>query len=56
MFDGKPIVEFWKTMPGGHSEDFDFCDRWRALGGKILVDQRITAQHEGSVVYPISGT
>lgn len=48
--------EFWKYLPGGHSEDFAFCDFWRSIGGKILVDQRITAQHEGSVVYPIKGT
>lgn len=48
--------EFWKYLPGGHSEDFAFCDLWRFAGGKILVDQRITAQHEGSAVYPILGT
>lgn len=48
--------QFWQTLPGAHSEDFNFCDQWRASGGKILVDQRITAQHEGSAIYPIPGT
>lgn len=48
--------EFWKNRPGGHSDDFNFCDQWRALGGRVLIDQRITAQHEGSAVFPIPGT
>jgi len=47
---------FWQNLPGGHSEDFNFCDNWRKLGGKILVDSRICAQHEGSALYPIPGT
>lgn len=47
---------FWRGLPGGHSEDFEFCDRWRILGGKVLVDPRITVLHEGSVSYPIPGT
>ncbi len=50
------IYEFWKNLPGGHSDDFRFCDQWRAIGGRILIDQRITAQHEGSIVFPIPGT
>jgi len=53
---GDGMREFWKNQPGGHSEDFNFCDRWRALGGRILVDQRITTQHEGTAVYPLPGT
>ncbi len=48
--------EFWKQRPGGHSDDYNFCDQWRALGGRVLIDQRITAQHEGSIVFPIPGT
>ena len=47
---------FWQNMPGGHSEDFRFCSLWRSIGGKVLVDQRCVAQHEGSAVYPIPGT
>lgn len=53
---GKPQHLFWKSLPGGHSEDFAFCDLWRLHGGKILVDSRICAQHEGSAMYPIKGT
>lgn len=52
----KECREFWGTLPGGHSEDFAFCDLWRAKGGRVLVDQRIVAQHEGTAVYPIPGT
>lgn len=53
---GDSMCQFWQTLPGGHSEDFSFCARWRALGGKVLVDQRITTQHEGTAIYPIPGT
>lgn len=53
---GKTFHEFWKCLPGGHSEDFFFCDLWRSHGGKVLIDQRVTARHEGTAVYPISGT
>ena len=47
---------FWKCLQGGHSEDFAFCDLYRSIGGKIMVDRRILTQHEGSAVYPIPGT
>lgn len=53
---GKMEFVFWQNLPGGHSEDFAFCDLWRLLGGKILIDKRICAQHEGSATYPIPGT
>lgn len=53
---GKESFEYWKTRIGGDSEDFDFCHRYRALGGKVFVDQRVVTQHEGSAVYPIPGT
>jgi len=53
---GRDQWVFWKTLPGGNSEDFAFCDLCRAHGIKIMVDQRITAQHEGSAKYPIEGT
>ncbi len=52
----RDLHEFWKNLPGGHSEDFSFCDQWRALGGRIIVDQRVTAKHEGTATYPIKGT
>lgn len=54
--DGKVRHEFFRNLCGGHSDDFAFCDRWRGLGGRVLVDQRCVAQHEGSAVYPIPGT
>lgn len=53
---GKAFKQFWKTLLGGHSEDFNFCDLCHEFGVKVLVDQRIAAQHEGSAVYPIPGT
>jgi hypothetical protein len=53
---GKPLTAYWKGLHGGHSEDFDFCNRYRAIGGRIMLDTRICAKHEGSAVYPIPGT
>jgi len=47
---------FWQGLPGGHSEDYAFCDLYRKHGGKILVDPRIAVLHEGSCSYPIPGT
>lgn len=32
-------------------EDFMFCDRWRQLGGEVLVDPGITLQHIGSKAF-----
>lgn len=55
-FSGGEQYEFWRCMPGGHSEDFAFCDKWRALGGRILVDRRIFVQHQGPILFPIPGT
>lgn len=54
--DGNPQWLFFKNLPGGHSEDFHFCDLWRRVGGKVLVDRRITTEHDGSALYPIKGT
>jgi hypothetical protein len=53
---GRECWAFWRVLLGGHSEDFAFCDLWRRLGGKILIDRRCTTQHEGSATYPIPGT
>ena len=53
---GRTQFLFWKCLQGGHSEDFAFCDLYRSIGGKIMVDRRILTQHEGSAVYPIPGT
>jgi len=51
-----PHYRFFDTLaePGNGrylSEDFAFCERWRALGGDIAVDLRSTLLHEGSHVY-----
>lgn len=54
--EGMILREYWRTLPGGHSEDKEFCHHWRKLGGKVLVDQRLCVQHEGSALYPIPGT
>ena len=53
---GKMRREFFRCLPGCHSEDFAFCDLWRSAGGRVLVDQRASVRHEGSAVYPIRGT
>lgn len=53
---GRECWAFWRVLLGGHSEDFAFCDLWRSLGGKILIDRRCAVQHEGSAAYPIAGT
>lgn len=47
---------FWTKLPGAHSEDFAFCNLYRKLGGKVLVDRRICCRHDGHVSYPIPGT
>lgn len=54
--DDSILREYWRMLPGGHSEDKEFCHHYRKLGGKVLVDQRLCLQHEGSVLYPIPGT
>jgi hypothetical protein len=53
---GEERFEFFSSKPGGHSEDFAFCELYRKLGGSPVVDQRIVLKHEGSAVYPIPGT
>lgn len=32
-------------------EDFTFCDRWRAAGGKVLIDPHINLAHMGTKPY-----
>lgn len=54
--EGKTQKAYWKLMPGGHSEDRFLCEKWRSLGGKVFVDQRITLGHEGTACFPIPGT
>lgn len=54
--DSPVMREFFSYKPGGHSEDFAFCELWRSLGNKAYVDRRIFVQHEGAAIYPIGGT
>lgn len=53
---GEEMSIFWKCLPGGGSEDFAFCDLWRSIGGKVMVDNSIRTRHEGSASYPIEAT
>jgi hypothetical protein len=32
-------------------EDFTFCDRWRAIGGQVLIDPAIHLVHHGAAAY-----
>jgi hypothetical protein len=32
-------------------EDFTFCDRWRAIGGQVLIDPAINLAHHGAAAY-----
>ncbi len=48
--------EFWRNVAGGTSDDFNFCRRYRSMGGRVYVDRRCTVQHAGNVTYPIKGT
>ena len=53
---GEKRYEFFRSKPGGHSEDFSFCELYRSHGGKTYVDQRVVLKHEGAIVYPVKGT
>jgi hypothetical protein len=32
-------------------EDFTFCDRWRKIGGQVLIDPAINLAHHGAAAY-----
>jgi len=36
-----------------YGEDYTFCDRWRAIDGKILVDKDIALRHVGTTRTPV---
>lgn len=50
------IWPFWQQTAGGESDDFNFCRRYREVGGRVLVDRRCLVEHAGSAIYPIKGT
>lgn len=54
--NGELRYEFFRSKPGGHSEDFSFCELYRKHGGKTFIDQRVVLQHEGNILYPVKGT
>jgi hypothetical protein len=33
------------------SEDYDFCQKWRDIGGKVLMDTSVRLSHWGSCAY-----
>ncbi len=63
---GRPEWNFWHSdivrgtlsqlengSPEWLSEDWMFCERARALGYKIMVDQRIQLGHVGDITFPL---
>jgi hypothetical protein len=50
---GRSHPEWWRNEVGGHNEDKNFCERYRSLGGRVLVDSRIIVRHEGRASYPL---
>lgn len=54
---GETRRAFFQYKPGGiGSEDFYFCELYRSLGGRPVVDQRIVLGHVGDITYPVTGT
>lgn len=46
--------EFFDTMRNGDeylSEDYAFCHRWRAIGGKVHIDMNCNLTHQGTKLY-----
>jgi hypothetical protein len=51
--DGHFYALFDTTVVDGEfvGEDFTFCDRWRAIGGQVLVDPSMNFGHHGAAAY-----
>ena len=53
----KKVSNIWQFFAWGDengaelSEDYEFCRRWRALGGKVWVDPGIWLKHFGTFAY-----
>lgn len=44
-----PVYKFKRYL----SEDWYFCQRWREIGGKVLLHTMIQCQHIGQITYPV---
>ena len=51
--DGRFYALFDTAVVDGEfiGEDFTFCDRWRAIGGQVLVDPSMNFGHHGAATY-----
>ena len=51
--DPNLVALFDTTVVDGQfiGEDFTFCDRWRAIGGQVLVDPSMNFGHHGAAAY-----
>jgi len=51
--DGNFFALFDTSIVDGQfvGEDFTFCDRWRAIGGRVLVDPTMNFGHHGAAAY-----
>jgi hypothetical protein len=52
----RDCYDYWHNVKGGYSDDFNFCTRYREMGGRVYVDKRCLAFHDGNIRYPIMGT
>lgn len=49
-------IGIWKYPDGVRrylSEDWYFCERWRAMGGNVMGDTMTAVRHIGDVVFPL---
>lgn len=45
----------WGLSQGKASEDYNFCERWRTLDGRIWLDKAIRLDHVGERVFSVPG-
>lgn len=51
LFDFALVPDETGKVHEVHSEDYTFCDRWRAMGGKVWIDPHITFMHLGVAAF-----